>query len=147
VDRVFVDAERALGGLDVLINNAGVAGPTASIEEVDAAEWERTIGVNLHGQYYFARRAVPLLKKSRSNPVLIAISSVAGRLGYAFRTPYAATKWSIVGLVKSLAIELGPSGIRANAILPGVVESARMDRVIAARAQALGVTIETMRED
>jgi len=147
VDRVFVDAERALGGLDVLINNAGVAGPTGSIEEIDVAEWERTIAINLNGQYYFARRAVPLLKKSRNNPVLIGIASVAGRLGYPFRTPYAATKWSIVGLVKSLAVELGPIGIRVNAILPGPVDGERMDRVIAARAQALGVTIAAVRED
>jgi NAD(P)-dependent dehydrogenase (short-subunit alcohol dehydrogenase family) len=85
VDRVFVDAERALGGLDVLINNAGVAGPTGAIDDVDPSDWERTIAINLNGQYYFARRAVPLLKKSRNNPVLIAIASVAGRLGYPFR--------------------------------------------------------------
>ena len=147
VDRVFVDAERTLGGLDVLINNAGVAGPTGAIDEVDPSDWERTIAINLNGQYYFARRGVPLLKKSRNNPVLIAIASVAGRLGYPFRTPYAATKWSIVGLIKSLAIELGPNGIRANAILPGPVEGERMNRVIAARAQALGMTLETTRED
>jgi len=147
VDRMFADAERVLGGLDVLINNAGVAGPTGGIDEIDPAEWEKTIAVNLNGQYYVARQAVPLLRKSRKNPVLIAIASVAGRLGYAFRTPYASTKWSIVGLIKSLAIELGPSGIRANAILPGVVQSERMDRVIAARAQALGVTFETMRDE
>jgi NAD(P)-dependent dehydrogenase (short-subunit alcohol dehydrogenase family) len=147
VDRVFVDAERALGGLDVLINNAGVAGPTGGIDEIDIAEWERTIDVNLNGQYYFARRGVPLLKKSDKNPVLIAISSVAGRLGYPFRTPYAATKWSIVGLVKSLAIELGPIGLRVNAILPGPVEGERMNRVIAARAQALGVSVSKTRDE
>ena len=147
VDRVFADAERALGGLDVLINNAGVAGPTGSIEEIDVAEWERTVDINLNGQYYFARQAVPLLKRSKNNPVLIAIASVAGRLGYPFRTPYAATKWSIVGLVKSLAIELGPIGIRVNAILPGPVEGERMDRVIAARAQKLGVSAATIRDE
>jgi NAD(P)-dependent dehydrogenase (short-subunit alcohol dehydrogenase family) len=122
-------------------------GPTGGIDEVDPADWERTIDINLNGQYYFARRAVPLLKASQSNPSLIAIASVAGRLGYAFRTPYAATKWSIVGLVKSLAIELGPSGIRANAILPGIVEGERMNRVIAARAETLGVDFETMRKE
>ncbi len=146
VDRVFADAERALGGLDVLINNAGIAGPTGGIDEVDPVEWERTIDINLNGQYYFARKAVPLLKASQNNPCLIAIASVAGRLGYAFRTPYAATKWSIVGLIKSLAIELGPSGIRANALLPGIVEGERMNRVIAARAETIGVDFETMRE-
>jgi NAD(P)-dependent dehydrogenase (short-subunit alcohol dehydrogenase family) len=147
VDRIFADAERAFGGLDVLINNAGIAGPTGGIDEVDPADWERTIDINLNGQYYFARRAVPLLKVSPNNPCLIAIASVAGRLGYAFRTPYAATKWSIVGLIKSLAIELGPSGIRANAILPGIVEGERMNRVIAARAETLGVDFETMRKE
>lgn len=147
VDGVFAGVERAFGGLDVLINNAGIAGPTGGIDEIDAIEWERTIDINLNGQYYFARKAVPLLKASQSNPCVIAIASVAGRLGYAFRTPYAATKWSIVGLIKSLAIELGPSGIRANAILPGIVEGERMNRVIAARAQTLGVDFETMREE
>jgi NAD(P)-dependent dehydrogenase (short-subunit alcohol dehydrogenase family) len=75
------------------------------------------------------------------------MSSVAGRLGYAFRTPYAATKWALVGLMKSLAIELGPSDIRVNAILPGVVQGERMDRVIAARAESLGISFDAMRDE
>jgi NAD(P)-dependent dehydrogenase (short-subunit alcohol dehydrogenase family) len=90
---------------------------------------------------------VPLLKASKFNPSIIAMSSVAGRLGYGYRTPYAATKWAIVGLVKSLAVELGPLGIRANAILPGVVQGERMNRVIADRAAATGVSIDDMRDD
>jgi NAD(P)-dependent dehydrogenase (short-subunit alcohol dehydrogenase family) len=146
VDRVFEDVREQLGGLDVLVNNAGIAGPTAAIEDIDSADWERTVVVNLNGQYLFARRAVPLLKASRANPSVIAISSVAGRLGYAFRTPYAATKWAIVGMTKSLAIELGPQGVRVNAILPGVVEGERMDAVIAARAAASGISVEAMRQ-
>ena len=89
---------------------------------------------------------MPLLKETSTNPSIIAMSSVAGRLGYAFRTPYAATKWAIVGLVKSLAVELGPSNIRVNAILPGVVQGERMDRVIAARAESLGIGFDEMRE-
>jgi NAD(P)-dependent dehydrogenase (short-subunit alcohol dehydrogenase family) len=146
VDLVFDDVQGALGGLDVLVNNAGIAGPTGPIEDIDGHGWERTIAVNLHGQYYFARRAVPLLKKSSALPCLIAMGSVAGRLGYAFRTPYASSKWAIVGMMKSLAIELGPHGIRVNAILPGTVEGDRMRAVIEARAEATGVGVDAMRE-
>jgi NAD(P)-dependent dehydrogenase (short-subunit alcohol dehydrogenase family) len=146
VDLVFDDVQGSLGGLDVLVNNAGIAGPTGPIEGIAGSGWERTVAVNLNSQYYFARRAVPLLKQSSNGPGLIAMSSVAGRLGYAFRTPYASTKWAIVGLMKSLAIELGPQGIRVNAILPGVVEGERMNAVIAARAQAAGMSVDEMRE-
>jgi NAD(P)-dependent dehydrogenase (short-subunit alcohol dehydrogenase family) len=146
VDLVFEDVQAGMGGLDVLVNNAGIAGPTGPIDTIDAGGWQRTIDVNLNSQYYFARRAVPLLKQSESGPVLIAIGSVAGRLGYAFRTPYASSKWAIVGLTKSLAIELGPNDIRVNAILPGVVEGERMQGVIAARAASLGISDDAMRE-
>lgn len=147
VDRVFDDVQGSLGGLDVLVNNAGIAGPTGPIEQLDEAGWSRTIAVNLNGQYLFARRAVPMLKRSDVGPAIVAMSSVAGRLGYAFRTPYASSKWAVVGLVKSLAIELGPQGIRVNAILPGTVEGERMRAVIAARATAVGVGVEAMREE
>ena len=147
VDRVVADVERALGGLDVLINNAGIAGPTGGIEAYADADVDRTIDVNLKSQFYFLNRCVPLLKASTRAPSIIAMSSVAGRLGYAYRTPYAATKWAIVGLVKSLAVELGPEGIRVNAILPGAVAGPRMDGVIADRAGVLGVSVEEMRQD
>jgi len=147
VDLVFDDVQGSLGGLDVLVNNAGIAGPTGAVEDIDAADWTRTVEVNLNSQYYFARRAVPMLKRSQSNPVLIAMGSVAGRLGYPLRTPYAATKWAIVGLAKSLAIELGPHGVRANAILPGTVEGERMQSVISARAASLGSSVEAVREE
>jgi NAD(P)-dependent dehydrogenase (short-subunit alcohol dehydrogenase family) len=122
VDLVFDDVRGTLGGLDVLVNNAGIAGPTGAIESIDAAGWTRTVDVNLNSQYYFARRAVPLLKESRANPVLIAMGCGAGRLGHPYRTPYASTQWAIVGMTKSLAIELGPHGVRVNAILPGMFE-------------------------
>lgn len=147
VDRVFDDVRTTLGGLDVLVNNAGIAGPTGPIENIDVEGWERTVSVNLNSQYYFARRAVPLLKHSRNHPCVLAMSSVAGRLGYALRTPYAASKWAIVGLMKSLAIELGPQGVRVNAILPGTVEGERMSGVMAARAAAAGISPEAMREE
>lgn len=146
VELVFDDVRAALGGLDVLVNNVGIPGPTAAIENIDLVAWDRTIAVNLNSHYYFARRAVPLLKQSDAGPSLIAMGSVAGRLGCAYRTPYASSKWAIVGLMKSLAIELGPHGIRVNAILPGAVEGARMRAVLAARAAAVGIGIDTMRE-
>jgi len=147
VDLVFDDVLGTLGGLDVLVNNAGIAGPTGPIDDIDFARWERTVAVNLNSQFLFARRAVPLLRRSTANPCLIAMGSVAGRLGYPLRTPYAATKWAIVGLVKSLAIELGPQGIRANAILPGTVEGDRMSAVIAARAASTGMSVDAVRQD
>ncbi|MBY4801718.1 SDR family oxidoreductase [Burkholderia cepacia] len=144
VERVFADVSTGLGGLDVLVNNAGIAGPTGGIDEIDPVQWEQTVAINLNAQFQFARRAVPLLRGSKHGGAIIALSSVAGRLGYAFRTPYAATKWAVVGLVKSLAIELGPLGIRVNAIQPGIVRGPRMRRVIEARAQQLGIGYDDM---
>ena len=144
VDQYFSQAVKALGGLDVLVNNAGIAGPTARVDEIEPFEWDRTVAVNLSGQFYCARVAVPHLRKS-DNAAIINMASVAGRLGYAFRTPYAATKWGTVGLTQSLAKELGPDGIRVNAILPGIVEGPRMDGVIEARARATGMTFEETR--
>jgi NAD(P)-dependent dehydrogenase (short-subunit alcohol dehydrogenase family) len=147
VDRLVDEASNTLGGLDVLINNAGIAGPTGGVETLDPHQWERTVSTNLNSQFYFLRKAVPVLKDTSRDASIIAMSSVAGRLGYPFRTAYASTKWAIVGLVKSLAIELGPDNIRVNAILPGSVEGGRMDQVFAARAQTLGMSVEMVRKD
>jgi len=146
VSQLFEDANRHLGGLDVLVNNAGIAGPTGGIDEMSSEEWRQTININLNGQFYCAKLAVPLLKQSK-NASIICLSSVAGRLGYAYRTPYAASKWAIIGLVKSLAIELGPQGIRVNALLPGIVEGPRIEQVISARATTVGVPYQTMEEE
>jgi NAD(P)-dependent dehydrogenase (short-subunit alcohol dehydrogenase family) len=143
VDALFADVKRKLGGLDVLVNNAGIAGPTGPIEEMLPDEWRRTVDVDLVGQYLCARLAVPMLKKSR-NASMINMSSAAGRFGYAFRTPYSAAKWGVVGLTHSLAKELGPDGIRVNAILPGIVAGPRIEKVIAARAETLGISYKEM---
>jgi NAD(P)-dependent dehydrogenase (short-subunit alcohol dehydrogenase family) len=143
VDKLFKTAARELGGLDALVNNAGIAGPTGGVDEIDPAEWRRCIDVDLTGQFLCARRAVPMIRKAGGGSI-VSMSSAAGRFGYAFRTPYAAAKWGIIGLTQSLAKELGPDNIRVNAILPGIVRGPRMDSVIAARARQLGVSHEEM---
>lgn len=143
VKTLFKEAENHLGGLDVLVNNAGIAGPTGSVDSINPDEWDQTININLNGQFYATHYAVPLLKKSE-NASIICISSVAGRLAYANRTPYAATKWAIRGLAESLAYELGPHDIRVNSILPGIVEGPRIDNVIRARAENDNVSFDEM---
>jgi NAD(P)-dependent dehydrogenase (short-subunit alcohol dehydrogenase family) len=132
-------------GLDLLVNNAGIAGPTAAVEDITTEAWQATVDVNLTGHFFALREAVPLLKQGTEGSIVM-ISSVAGRLGYAFRLPYAATKWAVVGMAKSLAIELGGDSIRVNAILPGIVEGPRIEGVIRARAETVGVSFEEMRE-
>jgi NAD(P)-dependent dehydrogenase (short-subunit alcohol dehydrogenase family) len=128
VDQVFEDVKGALGGLDVLISNAGTVGPTGPIESISSTGWERTVAVNLDSQYYFARRAVPLLKASAHGASLIAVGSAAAGSGDPYRTPYVSTRWAVVGLVKSLAVELAPQRVRVNAILPGERENSALRR-------------------
>ncbi|MFO1147835.1 MAG: SDR family oxidoreductase [Alsobacter sp.] len=143
VARLFADARRHLGGLDALVNNAGIAGPTGGVDEISAADWRRTIDVCLTGQFLCAHHAVPLIKAAGGGAI-VNLSSAAGRFGYAFRSPYAAAKWGVIGFTQSLAKELGPSNIRVNAILPGIVEGPRMTGVIEARARQVGVSYAEM---
>jgi NAD(P)-dependent dehydrogenase (short-subunit alcohol dehydrogenase family) len=145
VDSLFADAAGALGGLDALVNNAGIAGPTGTIESIDVEAWQRTLAVNISGQFYCARRAAPMLKAAGGGAI-VNMSSAAGRFGYPLRAPYAASKWAVVGLSHTLAAELGPLGIRSNAILPGPVAGPRIDGVIRAKAEARGVSFEAMRD-
>jgi NAD(P)-dependent dehydrogenase (short-subunit alcohol dehydrogenase family) len=141
VDQMFSDVKRYLGGLDVLINNAGIAGPTGKVEDLAIEEWRRCIDIDLNGMFYCTRLAVPMLKSAGGGSI-INLSSAAGRLGFPLRTPYAAAKWGVVGFTKSLSIELGTDNIRVNAIQPGVVAGERMDRVIEAKARAKGISFE-----
>jgi NAD(P)-dependent dehydrogenase (short-subunit alcohol dehydrogenase family) len=143
IARFFAKATK--GGLDVLVNNAGIAGPTAPIDEIKPEDWHATIDINLNSMYHCTRLAVPLLKKAGGGSI-INLSSVAGRLGFPLRTPYSATKWAVIGLTKSLAMELGPHKIRCNAIQPGIVKGPRIDRVISARAKATGISFEKQRQ-
>jgi NAD(P)-dependent dehydrogenase (short-subunit alcohol dehydrogenase family) len=145
VDAMFGSIAQAFGGLDFLINNAGIAGPTGPIETMEPDAWRRCVAVNLEGAFLCTRRAVPLLKAAGGGAV-VNISSTAGLMGYPLRTPYAAAKWAVIGLTKSLAIELGASGIRVNAICPGAVEGPRMARVIRAEAAARGVSEDAVRQ-
>ncbi|MEX0847715.1 MAG: SDR family oxidoreductase [Ilumatobacteraceae bacterium] len=138
IDRWIDAAVAALGGVDVLVNNAGIKGPTAAVEDVDPSEWAETLSVCLDSHYRCARRVAPLLK-AQGGGSIINMSSTAGLFGYGMRTPYAAAKWAVVGLTKSLAIELGPHGVRCNCICPGSVRGARMDGVITAEATVRGV--------
>ena len=145
VDQLFKEMSDSFGGLEILVNNAGIAGPTAPVEEIDPGEWKRSVGVNLNGAFYCTRLATPLLKNSPKASI-ISISSVAGRLGFARRLPYASTKWAMIGFTESLAKELGPSGIRVNALLPGIVEGPRIEGVFQARAESEGVPYEEVRD-
>ena len=145
VDQLFKEMSDSFEGLEILVNNAGIAGPTAPVEEIDPGEWRRSVGVNLNGAFYCTRLATPLLKNSPKASI-INISSVAGRLGFARRLPYASTKWAMIGFTESLAKELGPSGIRVNALLPGIVEGPRIEGVFQARAESEGVPYEEVRD-
>ncbi|WP_417718671.1 SDR family oxidoreductase [Salipiger sp.] len=143
VDAFFDTIEDGMGGLDGLVNNAGIAGPTSSVEDISPEDWRACVEVCLTGQFLCTRRAVPMLKAAGGGAI-VNISSAAGRFGYAYRTPYAAAKWGVIGFTQSLAKELGPDNIRVNAILPGVIAGDRIERVIAARAEQAGVSHEEM---
>jgi NAD(P)-dependent dehydrogenase (short-subunit alcohol dehydrogenase family) len=127
------------GGLDVLCANAGIAGPTAIVENVDLADWRRCLAVNLDGAFLFAKYAAPMMKAQRSG-VMIFTSSTSGLFGNSGRSPYCAAKWGANGLMKTLAMELGPFGVRANSICPGAVEGPRMEAVLAREAALKGTT-------
>ena len=145
VDRMFEEVSSSLGGLDALINNAGIAGPTGGVDEISTEDWRRCIDICLTGQFLCARRAVPMLKASGGGSI-VNMSSAAGKHGYAFRTPYSAAKFGVIGFTQSLAKELGPHAIRVNAILPGIVEGPRIENVISNRAKQLGISHEEMTE-
>lgn len=141
--RFLESAIERFSGIDALVNNAGISGPTARIEDVDISDWSNVFRVNVESHFVACKVVVPHLRKQRDGSVIF-ISSTAGRLGYALRTPYSASKWALVGLMKSLAIEAGPEGVRVNAIMPGVVDGERIKRVIAAKAEAENLPYDEM---
>lgn len=135
-----------LGGCDVLINNAGIAGQAGPVEDLDLRAWKHCMAVNLDAQMLTCRTIVPVMKAQKSG-VITNLSSTSGLFGAPFRAPYAAAKWAVIGFTKTIATELGPFGIRCNAICPGAVSGDRMDRVMAAEAQARGVTPDVVYTD
>ena len=145
VDQVFAELADRHGRLDVLVNNAGIAGPTAHVEDIETTDWDQTIAVNLNGQFYCARRAVPMLKAVRGGSIINMSSSVAFS-GCPMSAAYTAAKWAVIGFTKTLAMELGPDGIRVNAICPGSVEGPRIDAVIERDAQRRGIAAEEIRD-
>jgi len=125
--------------IDALINNVGVAGPTGTLEKIDSEEWERTLKVNVVSHFYFTKQAIPIIKKNKKGSI-INLSSGAGIMGFPLRSPYAASKWAVVGLTKTLAMELGKFNIRVNAICPGTIKGDRMQQVVKDKAKFLKVS-------
>ncbi len=139
VRSLFGDIRSEWDGLDVLCANAGIAGPTAALEDISLNDWQKCLSVNLEGAFLCAKHVAPILKRQGSGVVLIT-SSTAGQYGYPNRAPYAAAKWGMIGLGKTLAMELGPHGVRCNVICPGSVEGPRMEGVLNREAAAKGMT-------
>jgi NAD(P)-dependent dehydrogenase (short-subunit alcohol dehydrogenase family) len=146
VKAMITQAQQAMGGIDVLVNNAGIAGPTALIEELNLSDLDLTLKVNVVGQFLCAKHAVPHLRHSQRASI-INMSSAAGHLGMPGRSAYSASKWAVIGLTKSLAIELGQEGIRCNAVLPGAVDGPRIRAVIAAKAKIMGKSLDEVTKD
>ncbi|MCZ8108853.1 MAG: SDR family oxidoreductase [Burkholderiales bacterium] len=143
VSALFDRAAGDLGGLDILVNNAGIAGPTGRIDDIAVEDWDRCLAVCLTGQFNCIRLALPFLRRSE-NASIVNLSSAAGRLGFPLRAPYAAAKWGVIGLTKTLSMELGEDGIRVNAILPGIVAGDRQRRVLESKAQQRGISFKEM---
>lgn len=145
MELLFAEIAKEWGGLDVLCANAGIKGPTAAIEDMDLAAWHQCLAVNLDGAMLAAKHAARLMKPAGKG-VMIFTSSTSGLYGTPFRAPYVAAKWGVIGLMKTVAMELGPFGIRANAICPGSVNGPRIGRVIDAEAAAKGMTPDAVRQ-
>ncbi|WP_085902838.1 SDR family oxidoreductase [Kiloniella majae] len=144
VQALFSDLNANFTGLDVLVNNAGTAGPAGELETLDYSAWQKCISVNIDSQFLFSREAIPLMKKQKSGAIF-NLSSTGGLFGFPYRAPYAAAKWAVVGITKTMAMELGPYGIRVNAVAPGSVSGPRMERVIEASAQAQNIAPDVVR--
>ena len=145
VDKLFEEVQKNLGGLDVLVNNAGIAGPTGKVEDIKPEDWDRCIAIDLSGMFYCSRKAMPLIKAAGGGSI-INLSSAAGLHGFPQRSPYCAAKWGVVGFTKSLSVEAGPDKVRVNCICPGIVEGERIERVVEAKAKMLGVSREAFLE-
>ena len=146
VKELFNKISKKTKKIDCLINNVGIAGPTGTIEKLKSRDWENTLFINVNSHFYFTKKAIPLIKKSK-NGSIINISSTAGILGFPLRSPYAASKWAIIGITKTLAMELGKFNIRVNAVCPGTIKGDRMKRVIKDKAKFTKLSTKTIEKD
>ena len=146
VEKYFYALKERIVSIDALINNVGIAGPTGPMDSLSISDWRNTIDINLNSHFYFSKHSIPLLKNNKGGSI-INISSTAGLFGFPHRTPYAASKWAVIGVTKSLAMELGEFNIRVNAICPGSVSGDRMKRVIEAKAKSTGISEEELQKD
>jgi NAD(P)-dependent dehydrogenase (short-subunit alcohol dehydrogenase family) len=141
----FALVEAEFGGVDVVHANCGIGGPAGLIDDISYEDWRRAVDINLHGTFLTTRWAARVMREQGSG-LIVLMSSTAGLFGYPLRSPYATAKWGIIGLTKTLAMELGPHGVRVNAICPGAVEGDRMDRVVANEAAARGIPEQEVRD-
>ena len=139
VSDLFDKISKKTNKIDALINNVGIAGPTGTLEKLSSDDWEKTLKINVISHFYFTKLAIPMLKKNKSGSI-INISSGAGIMGFPLRSPYAASKWAVIGVTKTLAMELGKFKIRVNAICPGTIKGERMLRVIRDKANFLKIS-------
>ena len=146
VENYFNKIKNKVDSIDALINNVGIAGPTGKLEELNINDWKETLDININSHFYFTKFSIPLLKNNNGGSI-INLSSTAGLFGFPLRSPYATSKWAIIGMTKTLAMELGENNIRVNAICPGAVAGDRMKKVIKAKAQSLGVKEENLQKD
>ena len=146
VSKFFSNILKKTKKLDALINNVGVAGPTGNLEKLKSKDWEETLKINVISHFYFSKLAIPMLKKNKTGSI-INLSSTAGIHGFPLRSPYAASKWAVVGVTKTLAMELGKYKIRVNAICPGTIKGDRMNRVINAKAKFLKVSKKSVEKE
>jgi NAD(P)-dependent dehydrogenase (short-subunit alcohol dehydrogenase family) len=146
VENYFSKLKHKVDNIDALINNVGIAGPTGKLEELNINDWKETLDININSHFYFTKLSIPLLKNSNGGSI-INLSSTAGLFGFPLRSPYATSKWAIIGMTKTLAMELGEHNIRVNAICPGAVAGDRMNRVIKAKAKSLGVNEDSLQKD
>ncbi len=146
VIKFFKDIKKKFKYLDGLINNVGIAGPTGSIEKLNSRDWVRTLYVNVISHFYFTKQTIPLMKKSKHGSI-INISSGAGIMGFPLRSSYAASKWAVVGLTKTLAMELGKYKIRVNAVCPGTIKGYRIERVIIYKAKFTKISPKIIEDD
>tara|TARA_B100001121_G_scaffold156071_1_gene136411 strand:- start:3269 stop:4057 length:789 start_codon:yes stop_codon:yes gene_type:complete len=142
----FKNIQNKTKKIDALINNVGVAGPTSTLEKIKSKDWENTLHIDINSHFYFTKQAIPLIKKSK-NGSIINISSTAGILGFPLRSPYAASKWAVIGVTKTLAMELGKFNIRVNAVCPGSIKGKRMIKVIKEKAKFTKISKKKIERD